>query len=46
MTCLSPGWQPHLKGHPKAKLEFFRDCRIRDLQVILGHDPRLWPPAV
>jgi hypothetical protein len=24
MTCLSPGWQPHLKGHPKAKTESFR----------------------
>jgi len=41
MTCLSPGWQPHLKGHTKAKRKVFVACRIMDLEVILGHDPRL-----
>lgn len=37
MTCPSPDFRPHLKGHNATALGIKGAFRIRNLGVILGH---------
>jgi hypothetical protein len=37
MTCPSPDFQPHSKGHPTVALEIKEAFRISNLGMIPGH---------